>query len=497
MITEILLLVVTVLLVLAARERYVLEKKRGVLPGPSFIPPFIGQVWAMIQSPWDFYEQQEKFGDLSWTSVAGFFLLYSPKTEITRSVFMQAENFRLCLTLHAKKILGDNNIAFMHGPAHKDLRRKLLPLFTKKALKVYSSIQEKVTREHIAKWLQTFSSTEDHEEQMRYFCRDLNCETSLFVFIGPYTDEQKRKELGALYFTMTEGFLGFPVNLPGFAMYRATQARKAIVKELEVIVRSSKKRIAEGNKPECLLDFWTEALLNDKNYVDDVEEIETKEHFTDYGMACTMLDFLFASQDASTSSLVWVIDLLKEHPEVLSRVREEQLRLRPNDEHTSDLLESMHYTRMVVKEVLRHRPPAVMVPHETVEPYQLTSNYKVPQGAVVLPSIWCACKQGFTNGNVFDPERFNEERREDVTFAKNYLVFGLGPHRCIGKEYAYNHLYTFVALFSTLCDWDRVKAPKHDEIIYGPTIYPGDGCVIKLRRSKLFGGNTVQSTGVC
>jgi cytochrome P450 len=53
-------------------------------------------------------------------------------------------------------------------------------------------------------------------------------------------------------------------------------------------------------------------------------------------------------QDASTSSLVWVFHLLAEHPDVLARVREEQYRLRPNDEPIDfELLSNMTYTRQV------------------------------------------------------------------------------------------------------------------------------------------------------
>lgn len=49
------------------------------------------------------------------------------------------------------------------------------------------------------------------------------------------------------------------------------------------------------------------------------------------------------------------------------------------------------------------------------------------------------------------------ERREDVTYAGNYLVFGHGPHYCVGKEYAINHLITFLAILSTSLDWTRFR----------------------------------------
>lgn len=48
--------------------------------------------------------------------------------------------------------------------------------------------------------------------------------------------------------------------------------------------------------------------------------------------------------------------------------------------------------------------------------------------------------QGFTNAEKFDPDRFSEARKEDVTFGRNFLTFGFGPHACVGREYAINHL---------------------------------------------------------
>ena len=48
----------------------------------------------------------------------------------------------------------------------------------------------------------------------------------------------------------------------------------------------------------------------------------------------------------------------------VEQVREEQLRLRPDlpATITGDVLNEMTYSRQVVKEVLRYRPPAPMVP---------------------------------------------------------------------------------------------------------------------------------------
>eukprot|EP01137_Pigoraptor_chileana_P000711 Opistho-2@37321 len=140
----------------------------------------------------------------------------------------------------------------------------------------------------------------------------------------------------------------------------------------------------------------------------------------------------------------------------------------------------MVYTRQVVKEILRFRPPATMVPHIAVKDCPISNDYSVPEGTIVLPSIWASHFQNFTDAQKFDPERFSPERREDVTYAKNFLAFGAGPHMCLGREYAMNHIMAFVGLWATKIDAKRIRSPGCDDIIFLPTIYPADGCVIEI-----------------
>lgn len=54
-------------------------------------------------------------------------------------------------------------------------------------------------------------------------------------------------------------------------------------------------------------------------------------------------------QDASTASLVWVLTLMAEHPDVLEQVRAEQAAARPDLDATitAETLTQMPYTRQV------------------------------------------------------------------------------------------------------------------------------------------------------
>lgn len=76
-------------------------------------------------------------------------------------------------------------------------------------------------------------------------------------------------------------------------------------------------------------------------------------------------------------------------------MRKEQKELRPDLKKKIDgeTLYKMTYTRQVVKEVLRYRAPAPMVPQIAQKPFQLTDDYVVPKGTLIMPSIHAACLQ--------------------------------------------------------------------------------------------------------
>ena len=64
---------------------------------------------------------------------------------------------------------------------------------------------------------------------MKIQLRDLNLMTSQTVFIGPYlTTKEMRDEFCHNYLLLTEGFLSFPIALPGSGLWKAIQARHKV-----------------------------------------------------------------------------------------------------------------------------------------------------------------------------------------------------------------------------------------------------------------------------
>jgi len=67
------------------------------------------------------------------------------------------------------------------------------------------------------------------------------------------------------------------------------------------------------------MDFWAQRCLEELREAEE-QNVPAAHHTTDRAMADTVMDFLFASQDATTSAVVWVTVLMAEYPLVLEKV---------------------------------------------------------------------------------------------------------------------------------------------------------------------------------
>ena len=472
-------IIIASLLIAYIHEQYVYMSKRGSLPGPKLTLPFIGGIIHMVRAPYDFWHGQMKYGKLSWNSIIGRFFVLIADSENSRKILEKCSS-EMPLVLHpnAHRLLGNDNIAFMNGSTHKNLRMALLPLFTTKALSIYLHIQEKAIREHIAKWCDMSRTSKDGIE-MRPLIYDLNINTSLSVFVGPYLTNEIRQQFKIDYMNLTRGMFAAPIYFPGTQLYKGVRAADSIRLSLRRIVAQSRERMSiEGEEPICLIDFWMISTLKAINEAKQNNQ-PSPEHSTDEEIAKISLDFVFAAQDASTSSLTFTIHELCKHPDVFEKVRAEQTLVRPDPlaPITLEILQKMKYTWQVMKEILRLRPPATLAIHLAKKPVQISEEYTAPTGTLIIPSIWSSNRIDFPDPEKFDPERFNSERQEHIKYDRNFLTFGAGPHACIGQRYAMNHIMLFISLLTNM-NFQRANRPDKDKIIYLPTIYPADGCIL-------------------
>jgi C-22 sterol desaturase len=134
------------------------------------------------------------------------------------------------------------------------------------------------------------------------------------------------------------------------------------------------------------------------------------------------------------------------------------------------------------------------------KPFPISHDYTVPAGSMVIPSFFNSMHdpQVFPSPDTLDPDRWLDPNSSANLNPKNYIVFGSGPHRCIGIDYAMMNIALVLANASVLMEMEHEITPLSDEVefvIFFPpgaaypkslsriiaTIFPKDGCRLKFR----------------
>jgi cytochrome P450 len=281
--------------------------------------------------------------------------------------------------------------------------------------------------------------------------------------------EELRVELENDILLFTLGFLCFPFPYLGTGLAKAIDAKNRLLKNIIVFVPLARDYVNTGKPPRCLLEQWSLAIgaaAKEKG----VSPMEI-DGCSDLDIAMTVMDFLFAAQDATNSALSFTADVLATRPDVVEIIRTEV-----NDQVTPQKpiwsmvrgSDDLEYTCRTANHMLHHKPPVPMIPHLALEATTLGGR-TIPKGTILIPSMLNA---GKTSGSsaVFDPSVPNR----DPQFVRT-PIFGGGQHKCPGRRYAESLLTVFLSVFLTEYDFERVgKRPDVDDIMYYPTLFPNE-----------------------
>ena len=416
------------------------------------------------------------------------FVVIASSRDMARKVFNSPMFVKPCVVDVAVKLLRPTNWVFLDGREHVDYRKGLNGLFTRQALETYLPGQEEVYDRYFAKFLE-ISKNGNQQIGVPFMptFRETMCAVSCRTFVGHYMPDAAMKKIADDYWLITAALelVNFPIIIPFTKTWYGKKAADMVLKEFSKCAAKCKARMAAGGDVTCIMDAWVKNMQDSEKWNQNVAKgvpvnQEDKPNplvrqFTNFEIALTIFTFLFASQDATSSACTWLFQLMADRPEILDRVRAENLAARKGDRNvrfSMDLLENLPYTRAVVKETLRYRPPVIMVPYAVKKSFPITKSYTVPKGSMIIPSCWPALHdpEAYPDPHSFDPERWITGTAEQQS--KNWLVFGTGPHYCIGQTYAQLNLIGMIGKASLCMDWEHITTVKSEDIEVFATIFP-------------------------
>lgn len=478
-------IVITALVGILTYDQVMYQIRKGSIAGPKFkVWPIIGPFLESLDPKFEEYLAKWNSGPLSCVSIFHKFVVIASTRELARKILSSPKYVKPCVVDVAVKILRPTNWVFLDGKEHVDYRRSLNGLFSRKALEIYIPVLEK----YMDKYLEIFCNYDGPREFFPEF-RELMCALSLRTFCGDYITEDQIKLIADDYYKVTAALelVNFPIIIPYTKTWYGKKIADDTMKIFEKCSAQAKIHINQnGGKPTCVMDEWIFLMKQARDsHKEDPESKLLIREFTDREVSEAIFTFLFASQDASSSLACWLFQLVADRPDVVAKIREEQLRIRDNDPTKRldlDLINSMTYTNNVVKESLRYRPPVLMVPYVVKQPFPVTPEYTAPKGSMIIPTLYPTLH----DPEVYpDPDNFIPDRWENPTpdmEKRSWLVFGSGPHVCLGQQYV---MMLFTGLLGKYVLFSNMKhhiTPLSEEIKVFATIFPKDDLLLEFEK---------------
>lgn len=173
----------------------------------------------------------------------------------------------------------------------------------------------------------------------------------------------------------------------------------------------------------------------------------TGEPWKDEDIRNELVTLLFAGHETVKLSLTWLLYALQQHPEVLTKVRQE-LAAVPKDITTSNYHTHLPYLHNVIDEMWRLWPPTPIISRSATQHTQLGGIAIAPKDEVIVslwhaqrhPHVWEAPDR--TPPDQFDPNRFPLREHERLA----YFPFAYGARNCMGQALARTEIVTLAAI---------------------------------------------------
>ena len=431
------------------------------LPPGSLGLPVIGESLQFFRDP-DFAAKRRKlYGAVFKTHVLGrpTVMIYGAEAN---QIVLANENkiFENSWPASTKALLGPLSLSLQTGDLHRARRQLLAQAFKPRTLSTYVETMGDIAKQYTQKWQRAKTLT--WYPELRSFTLDVACK----LFIGQ--DNGSQTPLGQHFEAWCAGLFSLPIPLPWTRFGKAKRCRDLLLQDLEQTIQARQLMADPGNDTLGLLlqarDEKGQGLSQD----------ELKDQ---------ILLMLFAGHETLTSAITSFCLLTAQHPEITTRLRQEQQQWDAKHALRFEDFKQMTYLEQVLMEIMRIIPPVGGVFRTVLQTCEM-SGYQIPQGWSVQCSIDSTHQDPalYPNPRKFDPDRFSSEQlaQQSVEQQKyGYVPFGGGIRECLGKEFARLEMKIFAANLLRHYEWQLL--PDQDlDLMVVPSPRPRDSLKVSF-----------------
>ncbi|MCK5356221.1 MAG: cytochrome P450, partial [Methyloprofundus sp.] len=355
-------------------------------------------------------------------------------------------------------------VVFDAPPHIKDQQLKMLmPVLRDKPMRTYSQIIVQEVEEAIKDW------GDKGEVDLLEFMKQLTIYTSSHCLLGDEFRYELNEEFSHLYHDLENGMHPLAFIFPYLPIPILRRRDKARVRLQELVTEIIEKRAKKEEKSDDAFQ-----MLIDTRYEDGSA-------LSPHEITGLLIGTLFAGHHTTAGTATWITLELARNPKEMERVLAEFDELYGHEgEVTFQSLREIPIFERVIKEVLRLHPPLIMLIRKVAKDLPF-KDYVIKAGKYVCvsPRVSHRIPEIFPNPEVFDPDRFTEERQEDA-IPFSWVAFGGGRHKCSGNAFAMLQLKAIYAILLRRYKFELVDPPESYQDDYKQmVVQPGSPCRVR------------------
>ncbi len=318
-----------------------------------------------------------------------------------------------------------NGILFSNGAVWKRQRKLMQPVFHHAHVKAYGERMINIALKHMANW--NPNSTLDLANEMHAITLRIVVDT---LFSGDATrdiDEIREAihDIGIGFSAQASSvFLALmPDWFPAPALRQKARGAKTFRHLLEKLI-AERRKLAEAESPKDLLS----ALMFSK-------DPDTGETMDNEQLRGELLTLYIAGHDTTANLLSWSISFIAKDPEVAQKLLAE-IALLEGKPPTVEDLPRLPYSKMILQEALRMRPPVWFFQRQSTLPLTI-NGHSYPKNAMFFILVYANHHNSaiFPNPTTFMPERWANDAEKNLPKGA-YTPFATGARICIGNGFA-------------------------------------------------------------
>ncbi|MFJ2392095.1 MULTISPECIES: cytochrome P450 [unclassified Streptomyces] len=431
------------------------------LPAPPLAGggvPVLGHGWQLVRDPLGLFARLREHGEVVRLRL-GPKTVYALTSPALTGAMALSPDFKIDGPLweSLEGLLGKEGVATANGPRHRRQRRTIQPAFRLDIIPEYGPVMEEEARA-LAERMGSGQAVDCTSESFRVAVRI----AARCLLRGEYMDERAER-LSIALATVFRGMYRRMV-IPAGPLYRlplpANRKFDRALADLHVLVDEIvAERRASGQKPDDLLT----ALLEAKN--------ENGEPIGEQEIHDQVVAILTPGSETVASTIMWLLQVLVEHPEHADRVAEEVKSVAGDRPVAFDDVRKLSHTNNVVVEAMRLRPAVWILTRRAVTETEL-GGYRIPAGADIVYSPYAIQRdpRSYDGHLDFDPDRWLPERAKDVP---KYAMspFSVGNRKCPSDHFSMAQLSLITATVASRWRLEKVSE-SNDTTRVGITLRP-------------------------